>query len=65
MTSEPNGSAVPEPDEQIREAAKRLAHAAPPIGPNGLKRLRELLQPVKGHAGTRKSSPDSSGGASG
>jgi hypothetical protein len=65
MTSDANRSAVPEPDEQIRKAAQRLAHAAPPIGPNGLKRLRELLQPVKGHAGTRKSSADSTEGASG
>lgn len=59
-------SAVPEPlRSEIDEDARRHADEAPPIGPEGLKRLRELLQPVKRHGSTRNSSTDSSEGASG
>ena len=34
---------------KIRANSQRLAAAAPPISPQGLARLRALLQPVKHH----------------
>lgn len=65
MTPDERDAVSPELRAQIDEDAERHADAAPPIGPQALERLRELLRPVKGHDSTRKTSTDSISGASG